>query len=217
MKTISCRNYDELSERAAQLLADTVRRVVQKNRKAVIAIPGGRSIVGMLKKLPSVPFWQHVHLFMIDERMVDISDPESNYQQAEELLIKRIPVIPHPFLMDKGVAAYSNDLMRQGNHFDAVIVAAGEDGHIAGLFPHHTHLHSPAKSYLELHDSPKPPKDRITASPFLIQDAGSVILLFAGAAKQAAYAQFINPKVSLDACPAKLVQAAKDSTVFVCP
>ena len=217
MKTIRCADYAGLSRKSAALFAAAAQVAVQQRGNAVAAIPGGRSVTGMLQLVADAPFWKQVHLFLVDERMVSIDSPESNYQQTGELLIRRIPLIPHPFLVERGVAAYSHELKKLGNHLDVAVVAAGEDGHIAGLFPRHRHLQSRAKGYLELHDSPKPPPDRVTASPRLIQDAGCVILLFAGAAKQQAYAQFINPDVSPDECPAKLAATAKDLTVLVCP
>jgi 6-phosphogluconolactonase len=54
----------------------------------------------------------------------------------------------------------------------------------------------------------------MTSSLSLMQTAPAAVLLFAGEAKREAYARFNDAACAVDACPAKLVLAIGDTTVF---
>jgi len=90
----------------------------------------------------------------------------------------------------------------------------GEEGHIAGLFPNHYLLDKKEKLYFFLNDAPKPPSQRITASPKIIKDANAVILLFVSESKKKAYENFMDKKISYKECPAKTALEAKEVYVF---
>ena len=210
MNLISCPNYEQLSSKAATLLAQEIKKVLFKKKRAVIALPGGRSVAGLLQKLsPDDLDWSTVEIFMIDERVLPIDDKRSNFKQAQDLFLKRVKAKPHPFLMEKGVEHYHREFQRAGGHFDVVVLGVGEDGHVAALFPRHSALKVKGKKYIQFNDSPKAPQERITASPDMIKDAAVVILLFVSAAKKKAYEQFLNQKITETKCPAKIALAAK--------
>jgi 6-phosphogluconolactonase len=93
------------------------------------------------------------------------------------------------------------------------VVGVGEDGHIAGLFPHHPALAEKGEVFVYFHDSPKPPADRMSASAPLITGAElSVVLLF-GEGKRAAWNAFNDNSVAVEACPSKLARKAKECLV----
>ncbi len=215
MNFLTCQNYEQLSSKAAALLIQKLKRVISAQGTAVLALPGGRSVAGLLQKLfPQDVDWSKVEIFMIDERVVPIDDKDSNYQQAYDLFLKRIKTNLHPFLREKVVEQYNKEFQRAGGHFDVVVLGVGEEGHVAALFPGHPTLNEKGKKYIQLDDSPKPPKGRITASPDIIKDAGAIILLFAGKEKKKAYAQFSNPKITETECPAKMTLQAKELHVL---
>lgn len=210
MNLVACRTYDELSTNAARILQNKVKEIILRKGKVVLALPGGRSVAGILQKLsPKDLDWSKVKIFMIDERVVSIDDPESNFKQAHNLFLKRVNAKSHPFILKKGLDNYNQQFQHAGSHFDIIILGVGEDGHIAALFPGHTALKVKGKKYIQFDDSPKPPLERITASPDIIKDADVVILLFSSAGKKKAYEQFLDKKVSLEDCPAKIVLEAR--------
>lgn len=210
MNIISCLNYKQLSTRAAALIVQELKKVISYKGKAVIALPGGRSVAGLFQKLsPQGLDWSKVEIFMIDERIVPIDNKESNFKQAYDLFLKRVSSKAHPFLMEKGVEHYNQEFLRAGSHFDIIVLGVGEDGHVAALFPGHPALKVKGKKYIQFNDSPKLPLERITASPDIIKDANVVILIFSSTAKSKAYEQFCNPKISINECPAKLVMEAQ--------
>ena len=215
MNLISCQSYEQLSTKAASLLDQEIKKIISAKGKAILAIPGGRSVAGLLQKLsPNDVDWSKVEIFMIDERVVPVEDTESNFKQAHDLFLKKVNVNPHPFLKEKGVEHYHREFLRAGAHFDIIVLGAGEDGHIAALFPRHCALKVEGKKYIQFNDSPKPPKERITASVDMIKDAAVVILLFVSAAKKKAYEQFLNQKITETKCPAKIALAAKEIFIF---
>jgi 6-phosphogluconolactonase len=89
--------------------------------------------------------------------------------------------------------------------FDLVAVSAGEDGHVASLFPRHIALKSAGKGYVIVPDAPKEPPVRITVTPALLVSARWGILLFEGGEKRVAYTRFLDTNVPTKECPAKLL------------
>lgn len=215
MNHLSCQTYDELSSKAVALLIQKIKQGIARKGTCILALPGGRSVAGLLQKLsPQDVDWSKVEIFMIDERVVPIDDKESNYKQAYDLFLHRVKAKGHPFLMEKGLGHYNTEFERTGTHFDILVLGVGEDGHIAALFPGHPVLKVKGRKYIQLNDSPKPPKERITASPDMIRDAGTVILLFSSAGKKKANEQFLNQKISEIECPVKIALAAKEVYVL---
>jgi 6-phosphogluconolactonase len=215
LKLISCKNYEDLSLKASALIFRKLNDVIITKHNAVIAFPGGRSIVGILKELKNTKTdWSKVEIFLTDERMVPIDDKGSNYKLIKDTLLTEIKLKIHHFDLRTGIQDYNTQFQKVGGHFDVIVLGVGEDGHIASLFPNHTALHEKGKKYLSIRDSPKPPPQRITASPEMIQDAGIIFLLFVSESKKKAYDKFMNRKMSYKDCPAKIALEAKEVYVL---
>ena len=216
MEIINCDSYEELSSKAKDLFVDAVKKKIKE--KVIVAIPGGRSVVGMFEKFDiNDPDWSKVEIFMIDERMVGIDDKESNFRQAKELFWDRTGAKAHAFDIDKGIGGNNREIDEFTDNkrvFDIVILAAGEDGHVAGLFPDHDSVLHKGREYFTMDDSPKMPKDRMTASAEIIKGSDVIILLFASKAKKEAYDKFICDDISEDSCPAKICKQAKELYVL---
>lgn len=197
----------------------------------VIGLCGGRSVVGLLSALEresanqSKELLGRVQFFMVDERLVPITDEQSNFGGLKKLLFDSLverSVISerqlHPFITrqdasDFGCGLYLQELHSLGGKFTVVVVGVGEDGHIAGLFPNHRSLQETTKSFVHFHDSPKPPSDRMSASPALITGADLSVVLALGEGKRAAWEAFSDTAVSLTDCPAKLATQARSCLV----
>lgn len=217
-----------IGKRAAQMILGKAREIAGAKGKAIIALPGGRSIAGIIEEFNNSEddIWKKIHVFMVDERLVPIEDPESNFKLlldsfAQNLIDKGI--LPkenlHPFVMDSnkedfGTKDYYSELERHGGKYDIVLLSAGEDGHIGGLYPNHSILSKRGLAYIAMDDSPKPPKERMTSSVELVASASYAVLLFIGDAKSEALEAFNNPKIGILDCPAKLVLWIKEAVVF---
>jgi 6-phosphogluconolactonase len=218
---------ERLLQRAAQHLCAKLRELLVSQRQVNLAVPGGRSVAKIFSEmLQEEVDWQRVHLFVVDERLVPLDHPESNYQLLREHLID--PLVEtgriargnaHPFVFDstapeESVREYERILGEHGLRYDVILLSAGEDGHVGALYPNHHSLADSHHGYILMDDSPKPPPERMTSSLSLLQTAAVAVVLFVGEAKREAFEQFSNPETPIDACPAKLVRAIPDTTVF---
>ncbi|HKW07753.1 MAG TPA: 6-phosphogluconolactonase [Candidatus Dormibacteraeota bacterium] len=135
--------------------------------------------------------WGRVSILFGDERCVPPLDPESNYRLAKEALLDKVnPAtvyrMPGELGPDQGAEAYS-PIVAAVAPFDFVLLGVGEDGHVNSLFPGHPALRSRALT-LGIHDSPKPPPERVTMTFEAIRDARRVVIIATGAGKAAAVA-----------------------------
>lgn len=212
-------NQNQLDALAEECIRDAINQVLEKKPTCVLAIPGGRSVASifsLMKKDDHIP-WNKVHVFMVDERLVPLDHEDSNFKIANESflaeLVKngKLPAANvHAFVSDEskpnfGAWDYLKELNALGGAFDVVLLSAGEDGHVAALFPHNRTTQNEGPYYLTLTDAPKPPSNRLTASRPLILKSKVGILLFIGEAKRAALDQFRNEKTNWKECPAKMV------------
>lgn len=210
---------------AAEYLRESINETLKTRPHAVLAIPGGRSVCGIFKLMaqdPKIP-WGKVHVFLADERLVPRDSPDSNYSQAYQTLIRPLQdkgelpegnVHPLPAESRDPVNDYSGQLEALGGVFDAVLLSSGEDGHVAALYPNHHSIRDNSEYFLVMNDSPKPPKDRITCSPRLLARSKSGVLLFFGEGKLAAFSRYLDPKLSLTDCPAKIVDLMGRAMVY---
>ncbi|MFH1400828.1 MAG: 6-phosphogluconolactonase [Nanoarchaeota archaeon] len=224
MKVYADKDRAVMEDVAAGFLAQSLRAVVDKKKKAVLALCGGRSVSGIYASLAEqdVP-WSSVHIFMVDERLVPLDDGQSNFRLVKESLIDALgPRLPsrnaHPFIVDtaaedKGVSAYESDLASCCGAYDVLVLSAGEDGHVAALYPDHQSIMDPAPRFIVMDDSPKPPKERMSMSGRHVLKASAAVLVFFGESKVKAWKRF-QGGVAYHACPAGLVREIGD--VIVC-
>ena len=106
-----------------------------------------------------------------------------------------------------------HELESFGGKFDVVVLGMGEDGHVAGLFPHHPILQRQEKQFFSFYDSPKPPSDRMTASMPLLTEAKLAVLLALGEAKRTAYERFNDAATTVEACPSISVKRCQEVLV----
>ena len=217
----------DLEIKAAQLIAKKIIQYSKTQEKVVLGIVGGASILGILSLLKhqKIP-WHKVHIFILDERLVDLDSPQSNYKNLYDNLIEYLTkqhLLPnqnaHPYIyfnfpVEQGIEAYKKELREISHHFDIVLLSSGEDGHVAALFPNHDSIINPSESYIYTDNAPKMPKKRISASRKLLEKSKTALLLFFNETKKQAYQNFLNKEFSIIDCPAKLVNEIKDSYVF---
>jgi 6-phosphogluconolactonase len=210
----------ELDRQAVDFAAMRLDAAVGTSGQALLALPGGRSVTGLLEGLARTRLpWESVHFFLADERRVPVDSPDSNFREIDELLIaplRETRSIPEEHLHPcrGGAAEYGKTFSRIGDSLDLLVLGAGEDGHIASLFPHRPELETRDLSFVDVADAPKPPPQRISASRALIERSAAVILLFYGESKREALRAFLDEDTNAADCPAVIARACADLLVL---
>jgi 6-phosphogluconolactonase len=178
---------EEVAEAAAAEIAELLRGGAQ-----TLVLTGGTSPKRCYELLSELDLeWGRVSILFGDERCVPPLDPESNYRMAKESLLDRVhPAtvyrIPAELGPDEGADLYA-EVVADTAPFDVVLLGVGEDGHVNSLFPGHPALGAEGLT-AAIHDSPKPPPERVTMTLEAIRDARRVIIIATGAGKAGAVA-----------------------------
>jgi 6-phosphogluconolactonase len=227
LTTIEEKDQDRLLQRAAQHLCEKLREALAAKKQVNLAVPGGRNVAKIFQMMQGEDVdWQRVHFFIIDERLVPIDHPDSNYKLLKDNLIDPLaragriaPGNAHPFILDtfsadRGAKRYEEVLTEHGFRYDIILLSSGEDGHVGALYPDHHSIMDKHHGFIVMDDSPKPPPERMTSSLSLMQTSDTALILFVGEAKREAYVKFNDAQCPVTDCPARFVLALKDTTVF---
>lgn len=175
--------------RAARLLADAITEALAQRGAAHVALSGGGTPRATYAALgPLVPDWHGVHLWFADERCVGPDDPDSNALLVRESLVAP-GAVTHRVKGELGAEAAAHAYERELTDvvLDVVLLGLGEDGHTASLFPDDAALDAIGR-VAAVHDSPKPPPDRVTLTRATLDGSRRLLLLVTGAGKATALA-----------------------------
>ena len=202
------------SATAARLVTKLVD-VLETRDVAHLVLTGGTIGIGTLSALAQLPAreavdWSRVHLWWGDERFLPSGDKERNETQARDALLDSLPLNPefvHPMAATDGpdgedaeaaAERYAAELAKyapagaDAPAFDVLLLGMGPDGHIASLFPEHPGTHEVERSSIAVHNSPKPPPNRISLTFRVIQAAREVWVVASGAEKAEAVAKALS-------------------------
>ncbi|AYE36110.1 6-phosphogluconolactonase [Borrelia turcica IST7] len=182
-----------------------------------IGICGGRNIISFLNVFDENNYsLKKSHFFLVDERCVDLNSDDSNFKLLSEgffsKMIEKNLIYSsnlHPFIYNEfdevsSIHSYNIEFNSRFTRLDISILSVGEDGHIASLFPSRKLLFSEMEGYQYEYEAPKLPSKRISLTPKSLKLSKSCVLLFMGDEKKAALENFLNAKISLRECPAKI-------------
>ena len=178
---------EEVAEDAAAEIAEALRAGGR-----TLVLTGGTSPIRTYQLLSELDVeWGRVTVLFGDERCVPPLDPESNYRVAKENLLDRVnPAtvhrIPAELGPDIGAELYA-EVVTEEAPFDVVLLGVGEDGHVNSLFPGDKALKATGLT-AGIHDSPKPPLERVTMTLEAIRDARLILIIATGAGKADAVA-----------------------------
>lgn len=216
MSDYDLRKFESDSELAQAAVQDWLKIVSQSPATHLVAFSGGRiaktffAAATELAKKSNLTLG-NVEFFWADERCLPPTDAESNYRLASEGLLKPLSILPEKIHRLKGelpqdaaVAEANADIGRIAPKNDAglpvldlIFLGLGENAHIASLMPE-----APASvvdsmaAYVAINNSPKPPPNRLSLSYAAIAAAKNVWMLAAGAGKEEALRQSLQPNSS---------------------
>jgi 6-phosphogluconolactonase len=178
-----CASPEEALQRTAEVLAAAIDGARTIHGRAHVALSGGSAARALGLLGPMLPDWRDVHLWYGDERCVPLDDPESNHRLVTEHL-DAPEATWHPVRTElspeEAAAAYSEEF---GNvTLDVALNGMGLDGHTASLFPGYPQLQADGIC-VAVHDSPKPPPDRVTLTFPVFNESRRIVLLAMGAEK----------------------------------
>ncbi|MFW6311563.1 MAG: 6-phosphogluconolactonase [Nanoarchaeota archaeon] len=226
-KIVTNSNRLVLAKELLTAIEKSVKLILEKKEKVIMAIPGGRSVKDLFElfKFSNLP-WEKIHIFWVDDRLVNNDSQESNYKLAYDSFIKFLienKKLPernvHPFKLDesdekKGIKDYESELKKFGNKFDISIFGVGEDGHIGALYPKHHSIFDENDFFIMMDDSPKLPKERMTGTKKLFRRSQYAFVLFIGKAKRDAYLGYLDKSKDIKDFPVKIIDDIDESFIF---
>ena len=225
-------DLDTISQQAAAYITRIAREAIVTRGRFTLALSGGNTPKMLYSLLASEPYssqidWQLVDIFWSDERCVPPDDPESNYRMAQEVLLSRISIpVPQVHRMpadraDREAASldYTRDMQRVfGTNgvpdFDLLQLGMGPEAHTASLFPHQPSLHETQRLVMPV-TVPKPPPDRLTFTPPILNAAHHVLFLVTGADKADALRAVIEGPPNPDEYPAQIVRPTNGEVTWM--
>ncbi|KAM8927213.1 GDH/6PGL endoplasmic bifunctional protein [Pelodytes ibericus] len=191
---------EQLIQTLAQDLQIAAEAAIKRSGVFHLALSGGSSPLALFQRLSRHQHgfpWKKTHLWLVDERCVAFTDPDSNFGSLEDHLLQhvRVPYINiHPMPVhinqrfcaeeDLGNQTYAQEISALvGNaSFDLVLLGLGNDGHTASIFPGNE-AGIKGDSFVLLTESPTNPRQRMSLSLPLINKARKVAVLVLGKGK----------------------------------
>lgn len=205
----------QLARQAAEWLGLEVTRAIAERGSCALGLAGGRTperVYGELAAGSSID-WSKVSVFFGDERAVSPDHPDSNYLKVHLALLSRVP-IPSGNIhrmeaerADREAAAreYERSLPPR---LDVLLLGMGPDGHTASLFPGSAALDERHRLVLPVLGS-KPPAERLTITPLVIEAARKVAVIATGEDKALMVARAIEGPFAPKAVPVQLARRGR--------
>jgi 6-phosphogluconolactonase len=225
-------DLDTISQHAAQYVTRVANEAIVTRGRFTIALSGGNTPRKLYHLLGTEPYrsqidWNLVEFFWGDERCVPPDDSESNYRMAREELLDHISTpAAHIHRMpadqpdrDAASLAYTREIQRVFSTdgipaFDLIQLGMGPEGHTASLFPHQPSLHETTRLVMPV-SVPKPPPDRLTFTPPLLNAARNILFLATGPDKASVMQTIAEGPYNPDEYPAQIVQPAHGEVVWM--
>ncbi|MBE6558026.1 MAG: glucosamine-6-phosphate deaminase [Ruminococcaceae bacterium] len=232
MKTIICKNYEEMSARAAEIVAD----VMKADPACVLGLATGSTPVGMYKKLIDMNKageidFSKVTTVNLDEYYPIAPDNDQSYRYfMNENLFNHVNIDKTKTYVPDGMAADPDEacaayeaLVKKVGPADIQVLGIGQNGHIgfnepADALEVATHVTGLTESTIKANarffasESDVPTK-ALTMGIGTILSAKKIIILANGAAKAEAVKKMLAGKLDTS-CPASMLNLHADVTVI---
>ena len=222
-RIISHKSLSELNKLLFEEWILVASKAIKHKGFFTMVLSGGKTPVDFYGKLALVQdkdSWAQTHIFLADERFVNLKDRNSNFRMVSDLLIKKIPIPQeniHPILTDSKSAEESAlryeknikeffelpaDVLPQ---FDFVLLGIGEDGHTASLFPLTHQLKEQMRLVIAVqYDKVK--FERVSLTLPVLNNAGYVAFLITGEKKAKIIKRVLNKETVYPAAQVKPIK-----------
>jgi 6-phosphogluconolactonase len=211
MATEIC-DSSQLANVAAQRIAAALVGTIAAEGRASLALAGGTTPRGAYEELAKISgiAWSLVSVYFGDERAVPPTHPDSNFRMAQTALFSRVALPAGNIhrvqaeLSDKDAVARSYEALLP-ERISVMVLGIGEDGHTASLFPGSPALKEHTRRFLPV-IGPKPPPERFSVTPPVIEAAQRIIMLASGSAKTDAVLRALRGPVDVEHTPSALAR-----------
>jgi 6-phosphogluconolactonase len=183
-----------------------------------VCLAGGRTPEPVYRALASASSidWTRVDVFFGDERAVPPDHPDSNYLMVHRVLLARVPIPAGQVHRMEAERSDQEAAARQYERvlppqLDILVLGMGPDGHTASLFPGSAALDEQQRRVVPVIGA-KPPPQRLTITPPVIEAARRVAVIATGEDKAAMVGRAIEGPLAPKDVP---VQLARRGTWFL--
>jgi len=226
-----CTRTTDLARSAADLFVASMLQAINARGEFIVSLSGGSTplaMYGQLASQTSLP-WDRVRVFWGDERFVPHDHADSNFRNAKQALLDRVPVPHdriHPWPQPAGVGEPQAELARAAEEygraltqllgseplFDLQVLGLGSDAHSASLYPHDPALHETALTSTATPSNVLHP--RLTMTPRALSNSRTVAFLVSGEHKREALAGTLAAPEADPAYPARYIAAVDKRVVL---
>jgi 6-phosphogluconolactonase len=205
-----------VAQAAAERMTEAAAAAIAKQGRVRFGLSGGTTPGAMYRLLGAASSdgrldWSRAEIYFADERALAPDDPDSNHRLVRETLLAGAAIPPgHVHRMhaeaedlEAAAAAYEAELR---DPLDVLLLGMGPDGHTASLFPGSPLLAETRRRVAAVYDSPKLPARRLTVTPRVLAEAGTLLVLVTGDGKSRAVVRALEEPGGPEACPARLVR-----------
>ncbi|MGG3855824.1 glucosamine-6-phosphate deaminase [Caldifermentibacillus hisashii] len=232
MKIINVGNYQELSERAAKIVIETV----QKKPNAVLGLATGSTPIGLYNELiddhaKNGTSYRKICTFNLDEYVgLEGSHPQSYLYFMRQHLFNHIDILSENTFIPNGKAEDMmkeceryEELIKEKGGIDLQILGIGQNGHIGfnepgTSFSSRTHIIQLTESTRQANSRffssmDEVPTHAVTVGIQTIMESRKILLLISGQAKMEAFKRLLSDEI--DECfPASVLKLHNDATVI---
>lgn len=214
-KLVVLKDRKELARAAAEWIAKAIHAGVKARGGFSVALSGGSTPRPVYEELGNSDLgeklpWMQVDFFFGDERAVPIDDPGSNYRMVRESLcrshpeaLNRLRRMPADATNRRQAAGRYGRMLPE--ELDLLILGMGSDGHIVSLYPGSPALRENVEPVVFV-EGPKPPRERMTITPRVIQQARSILVLLTGVEKAPMLSKALGGPLRPEELPAQLAR-----------
>lgn len=182
-------NDDQIAAAACLQILNAAERAIAEHGTFKLVLAGGTTPGKLYRQLAQADAdWAKWVIYYGDERCLPPDHQDRNSVMASQTLLGKVAIPAaqiHTMPAEMGgesAAAFYRPLVAAALPFDMVLLGMGEDGHVASLFPGHEYKQD--ELVHAVHNSPKPPPERVSISAKALSASHEVIFLITGSNKQ---------------------------------